>query len=79
MTEQCPLCGTALEFNKMPFCLRVSTQRKRIGLTQEQLAEKVGLDRASIANIETGRHKVSFDMIRPMAAALQLSVEEMVP
>jgi transcriptional regulator with XRE-family HTH domain len=77
--EKCPLCGTALEFGQMPFGMRVATRRKRIGLTQHQLAEKVGLDRATIANIETGRHKVSFDLIRPLATALQLTVEEMIP
>lgn len=63
----------------MPFAMRVATQRKRLGMTQEALAKAVGQDRATIANIETGRHKIGFDMIRTYANALQISVEELVP
>jgi transcriptional regulator with XRE-family HTH domain len=78
-SEPCPFCGTQLGFKAMPFAMRVTFRRKRLGMTQEALAKAVGQDRATIANIETGRHKISFDMIRTYAKALQISVEELVP
>lgn len=75
----CPFCGTVLAFKTMPFAMRVAFRRKQLGLTQEALARAVGQDRATIANIETGRHKIGFEMIRTYADALQISIEELIP
>ena len=36
----------------------VATRRKMVGLTQAEVAKDVGISRASIANIESGRQKV---------------------
>jgi len=49
-------------------------------MTQAQIAERVGLTRASIANIETGRQKVLLHHIYLLADALQLqSVGDLLP
>jgi addiction module HigA family antidote len=41
----------------------VKTERKRAGLTQEQLAEKTGVNKAYISRIETGNYDVQMSML----------------
>jgi len=49
--------------------------RKELGFTQEYLAEKVGVSRAYIANIEAGRAKnVGIDIIDGLASELGVTV-----
>ena len=45
------------------------------GLTQEQLAARVGISAAQIARIERGRQRTSLDTLLRIARALDLSVE----
>lgn len=54
--------------------LRVSN-----GLTQDQLAMAIGLSRASVANIESGRQQVSLRHAFAMARALApVSIDDLV-
>ena len=58
----------------------VSTRRKALGLTQAQLANKVKMSRASIANIESGRQNVLLHHAYALAAALEFTkVGELLP
>ena len=58
----------------------VSARREELKLTQQTLAEQVGLSRASIANIEGGRQKVLLHQVYSLARALGLrSIVELVP
>lgn len=57
----------------------VRRRRDTLGQTQLQLASKIGLTRASIANIETGRQKVLFHQLVLIASALQLEVKDLLP
>lgn len=45
------------------------------GLTQEQLAEKVGTKQPSIARLESGRTTPSLDFLQRVAEALDAEVE----
>ncbi len=45
------------------------------GLSQEQLAEKVGTKQPSIARLESGRSTPNLDFLRRVAAALDAQVE----
>jgi predicted transcriptional regulator len=45
------------------------------GLTQEQLAEKVGTKQPSIARLESGRSTPSLDFLQRVAEALDAQVE----
>jgi predicted transcriptional regulator len=45
------------------------------GLTQEQLAEKVGTKQPSIARLESGRSTPSLDFLQRVAEALDAEVE----
>src|SRR3954466_11349265 len=58
----------------------VSTRRKALGLTQAQLASKVKVSRASIANIESGRQNILLHHVYALAAALEFTrVGELLP
>ncbi len=58
----------------------VSTRRKALGLTQAELAGKVKLSRASIANIESGRQNILLHHVYSLAAALDFTkVAELLP
>jgi transcriptional regulator with XRE-family HTH domain len=60
------------------FGARLSTARKTAKLTQAELARRVGLSRASIANIEAGNQRVFLDQVFEFAQALgHTSVNEL--
>jgi putative transcriptional regulator len=54
---------------------RVAQARKRAGLSQEALAEQIGVGRQSIARIELGTQLPSVEMALAIAAAVGESVE----
>ncbi|HTA32989.1 MAG TPA: helix-turn-helix transcriptional regulator [Solirubrobacteraceae bacterium] len=54
---------------------RVAVARRRAGLTQPQLAEKVGASRPTIARIETGGHAPSVKIALAIARELGEPVE----
>lgn len=51
----------------------VSTRRRALALTQAQLASKVRMSRASIANIESGRQNILLHHVYALAAALEFA------
>jgi DNA-binding XRE family transcriptional regulator len=48
---------------------QVIALRARHGLTQEQLAERVGTSHSQISRVETGQHKTSVETLRRIADA----------
>lgn len=57
------------------FRLKLIQARLSAGLTQEQLAERIGTKQSSISRLEGGDAEPSFDMLRRLAAALNVSFE----
>jgi transcriptional regulator with XRE-family HTH domain len=58
----------------------IATRRRALGLTQAQLASKVKVSRASIANIESGRQNILLHHVYALAAALEFTrVGELLP
>ena len=55
---------------------RVRSLRAGRGLTQLSLAERSGISRPSIANVEAGRQNVSLRQLCALAAALGVAVED---
>lgn len=49
---------------------RIRVRRKRLGLSQETLADAVGMIRTSIVNIEAGRQRILFHQTQKFARAL---------
>lgn len=58
----------------------VADRRRRLHMTQADLAERIGLSRGSIAHIERGSQKVFLHQILALADALELdSSHEIIP
>ena len=53
--------------------------RKRAGLTQGQLAERIGLQRATYANVETARQRIPLDVVWRAAIVLGVAMSSLVP
>ena len=58
---------------------RIRTRRKKLGMTQEQLAQKLEISRASLANIETGRQSILLHNLYSIAKAIELAPESLLP
>lgn len=56
---------------------RIQKQRKALGMTQEELADKSGLDPSYISKIETGQAKISLPSLVEIANILGLSADEL--
>lgn len=59
---------------KTSFANAVRTYRKRLGLTQEVLAERADLHRTYISDVERGARNLSLESIGKLARALEVSV-----
>ena len=57
------------------FRLKLVEARTAAGMTQQQLAERIGTKQSSISRLESGDSEPSFDMLRRLAAALNVSFE----
>ena len=56
---------------------RIKSVRKSRGITQEQLAEKVGIGTANISYIETGKFAPSIENFEKIAVALNVEPHEL--
>lgn len=54
---------------------RIKTIRTKKGLTQEQVAEMVGISQKHLSRIEKGYHNPRFDMIISIAKALNVPTD----
>lgn len=59
---------------KVPFGKSVKVWRDKLGVSQEKLAEKAGLHRTYISDIERGARNVSLESIDKLARALEVSI-----
>lgn len=53
---------------------KIKRERNKIGLTQYELAEKVGISRTYLSDIENDRSNPSFLMVTRIANALEISL-----
>lgn len=56
----------------------VAHRRKRLGMSQEELAEASGVDRAFISKIERGRRNPSFALISHISHGLHMRFSRLV-
>ncbi len=56
---------------------RIRKTRKAHGLSQEQLAELVGISTTHMSHIETGNTKLSLPVLVSLAEALEVSTDEL--
>ena len=64
-----------LEFSSKVIGLRLAKIRKSRGLTQIQLAERIGINQYQISDYETGRLHLSDEMIIRFAKALETNAD----
>jgi transcriptional regulator with XRE-family HTH domain len=57
----------------------VRQHRERLGVNQADIGGAVGLSRASIANIETGRQRIPLHHLYRLARALKVDVNALLP
>ena len=59
---------------------KVAERRSELRLSQAYVAEKLGLSRASLANLETGRQRIMVHQLFALVSALKLnSILDLVP
>lgn len=51
---------------------QVAARRNALGLTQAEVARKVGMSRPSVANVEVGRQRVLVHQLYSLARALEM-------
>ena len=56
----------------------VRQRRRKLGLSQEQLAERSGLHRNYIGGVERGERNVGFINLQRIASGLEVSLAELV-
>ncbi len=58
---------------------QIRQKREAANLTQAQLAERVGVLRTSVTNIEAGRQKAPLHLIYEICAVLQVGIKDILP
>ena len=65
--------------SKLPKTLgkRIQRIRKKLGMTQEDVAEKIGISRAYMGYIEQGRYSASLEVIEKIAKVLKVKMSDL--
>ena len=56
----------------------ISLRRKKLGLSQEELARDSEVDRAFISNIERGKRNPSFGIVKSISDGLKMKLSRLV-
>ena len=64
---------------KLPKALgkKIKRLRKEKGLTQEQLAEKIGVSRAYMGYVEQGRNTASLEVLEKVSKVLKVPLSQL--
>ena len=60
------------------FCANLRSARASCGLTQKQVAAKLGVVESCYANWEQGRTEPSIEMLRRLGAVLDVNIDELI-
>ena len=69
------LRGLDMYFDQVEFGKRIAEQRKINNLTQEDLAERLGVNKMHVSRMERGAAACSIDLLLEMATGLQVSTD----
>ena len=76
---KCPHCkGTGI-LSAPTYGSIILTRREELGLTQQQVSELIGISRAQVANIESGRSDIPLSRIFKFADALKCQPKDLLP
>ena len=68
----------ATKFSRRTFGAAVRDERHKLGLSQEDFAERANVHRTYISSIELGKVSVGVEVANELAAALGLRLSELV-
>ncbi len=57
--------------------MAVRLRRNELGISQEEFAERAGLHRTYISDLERGKRNVSLENVEKLAQALSLSITDL--
>ena len=60
---------------RLRFAFRIATLRRMAKLTQEELADRAGLQRTHVGRIEAGKYAVTLETVEAIAQALGMTVD----
>lgn len=60
------------------FSKRLKSLREKEGITQRQMAKHIGMSAGTIANLENGYSKPSFDVLIDIADYFEMSLDDLV-
>lgn len=60
------------------FCGNLKNVRKECGLTQNQVAQKLGVVESCYANWEQGRTEPNIEMLRKLCVIFEVSIDELI-
>lgn len=63
--------------NDLSFCENLKRARQRIGLTQQQIADSLGITKSTYCGYETGKRQPDIAKLRRLSLLLCISVDEM--
>jgi transcriptional regulator with XRE-family HTH domain len=73
-----PLPTLINRLGDMDFAHRLATERKDKGLTQQALADRVGIHVSQLRRYEAGTNQPTLDVLRSIALALSVSIDTLV-
>ena len=59
------------------FGRRIKNLRKELGVSQENFASKIGMDRTYLASVEAGRRNISLNNINKIADGFNISLSSL--
>ena len=62
--------------NQIKFGHRIQKRRQELGITQEELADRVNLSRTHMGHIEQGRRSPSLEVLNKLAKALKTTPKD---
>ena len=68
----------ATRFSRTTFGRTVRREREKLGLSQEEFAEKANVHRTYISSIELGKVSVGIEVANELAVALQMRLSDLV-
>jgi len=69
--------ATVIDISAMDFAHRLVTLRKERGLTQQALADAVGIHVSNVRRYEAGNSQPNLDVVRNLAIALSVSADSL--
>lgn len=55
---------------------RIKELRNELGISQEALANKAGVDRTYVTDVENGRRNISVELLEKLIKALGISIQD---